>query len=59
MKLKHWLIRKLGGYVLDEEEKVILRTFTLQRASEKAKRKIDKDLSYFLLNGFYTTRYEK
>lgn len=52
MKLKHWLIKKLGGYVLDEEQKSILLTFSIQRLAKEAEKKIEKDLVDVLFSGF-------
>lgn len=55
MKIKHWIIRKLGGYVPED----IPLKIRLQILEVFSLRTIDKDIARTLNNDFYTTKYTK
>lgn len=55
-KLRCWLIKKLGGYVLTEEERLLLMTqIWIPRIQKASADKIEKDAVDMFINSFTST----
>ena len=54
MKLRKWLIYKLGGYFLDDEERKFLTPLWIERMKKQSERTLNKKACERLYNGFNT-----
>lgn len=53
--LKRWLVKKLGGYYLDDEERNLLFPLWLKRTQVALEKTLDKNAAKILFNGFKTS----
>jgi|GEM_PF-6455684 len=54
-RMRKWIIKKLGGHILDDEEKALLMPLWIKRMAEMAKKKMYADWGSILENGFSVT----
>lgn len=52
---KRWLVIKLGGYYLDEEERALLFPLWFKRIKESHKKFLDQQATQMFFHGFTTT----